>query len=440
MKLNILLVDDDPATIFGFSKYLSQKGYDVKGVSRLSEARQAITSQQFDAVILDLILPDGNGIDLITELRETSPGMAIIVVTGKGDIPVAVEAMRRGAANFLEKPVNMEYLEVFLQKSLEMGALRRRDLTNQRLHKQVQPSFGKGPSMGKVKELASMAAKTDVPVLLQGETGTGKSILARWIHEQSDHISSAFVEVSCSSLRGELLASELFGHVKGAFTSAVQDRQGFIEAANKGTLFLDEIGDMDIGVQAQFLKVIEEKTYRRLGEVKVRKSDFRPICATNKNLQEEVKEGRFRQDLYFRVNSFPILIPPLRERLEDLPELIQHIVNELGAPNAKISGETLKLLKEYSWPGNIRELKNVVERSLILSRSGLLNPEHFPGLEACSAPVFSLQEEGGDLKHQEKEHIMAVLERSGGNKIKAAKALGISKATLYRKLKTFGIS
>jgi DNA-binding NtrC family response regulator len=438
MKPHILIVDDDPATRFGFSKYLSKIEYAVKEASSLAEARKAITSKRFDAVILDLILPDGNGIDWIQELRETCPDIAVVVITGAGDIPVAVEAMRRGADNFMTKPVNMEDLEVFLRKSLEIGTLRRKDLTSRRLEKKVEPYFGKSPVIEEAKELALVAAESDSTILLQGATGTGKSMLARWIHDHSYRNALPFVEVSCSGLKGDLLASELFGHVKGAFTSAVQDRQGLIEVANGGTLFLDEIGDMDLAVQAQFLKLIEEKTYRRLGEVKVRRSDFRLICATNKNLREETKQQRFRQDLYFRVNTFPITIPSLLDRMGDLEELIEHILAQLGSPRYEISPEVMEMLKTYSWPGNIRELSNVLERALILARGEPFQLAHFPGMHHVKSSVGSQQKkEAKDLKDLEEEYIREEIKRFGGDIRKAAQALGISRATLYRKLKKF---
>lgn len=438
MKQHILIIDDDTATRFGFSKYLSKIEYTVKEAASLAEARKAITSKRFDAVILDLILPDGNGIDWIQELRETCPDIAIVVITGAGDIPVAVEAMRRGADNFMTKPVNMEELEVFLRKSLEIGTLRRKDLTSRRLEKKVEPYFGKSPVIEEMRELATVAAESDSPILLQGETGTGKSMLARWIHDHSYRNAEPFVEVSCSGLKGDLLASELFGHVKGAFTSAVQDRQGLIEVANGGTLFLDEIGDMDLTVQAQFLKLIEEKTYRRLGEVKVRKSDFRLICATNKNLKEETNQQKFRQDLYFRVNIFPITIPSLCERLGDFDGLIQHILAQLGSPRYEISPEVSGMLKTYPCPGNIRELSNVLERALILARGEPFRLAHFPGMHHVKSSLESHQKkEPKDLKHMEEEYIREEIKRFGGDIRKVAQELGISRATLYRKLKKF---
>jgi DNA-binding NtrC family response regulator len=436
MKPKILLIEDEEATRFGFTKYLSKSGYIVQEASCLSDAHKALLSQRFDAVLLDLNLPDGNGLEWIIEFRENYPDIPIIVITGFGDIPIAVDAMRRGADNFLTKPVNMQDLDIFLRKSLELGTLRRKNLTSQRLEKKDQIYFGENPAMKKVMNLAALAAKNHSPVILLGETGTGKGILARWLHDNSLCSSAPFVEVNCSNLRGDLLASELFGHARGSFTTAVQDKQGLIEVADGGTLFLDEISDMDIGVQAQFLKVIEEKQYRRVGEVKVRRSEFRLICATNRDLLEETHHGRFRKDLYFRINVLPIVIPPLRERQEDMPGLVLHLLRNLGAPNVKISSEAMQLLKSYPWPGNIRELRNVLERGLLLAYGQSLTPEHFSSLE--SQPVFmSHNKDMNNLENIEEAHIREAVRRFTGDTRKAAESLGISRATLYRKLKKF---
>jgi transcriptional regulator with PAS, ATPase and Fis domain len=280
----------------------------------------------------------------------------------------------------------------------------------------------------------SMAAENDSINLLLGETGSGKGVLAQWVHEHSPRSSGPFVEINCSTLRGELLASELFGHARGAFTSAVQDRQGLIEFADGGTLFLDEIGDMDLAVQAQFLKVIEEKKIRRLGEVKVRNSDFRLICATNKDLLEEVRQGRFRQDLYFRIQVFPVMIPPLRERSEDLPGLIRHVLLTLHSPNPEVSPEVMSLLKAYPWPGNIRELRNVLERASLLAQGRPFDLEHFPGL-VSSRVGDQGQRILRKLDQLEEDYIKSIIERVGGDIDKAIDVLGISKATLYRRLK-----
>lgn len=433
MKPGLLVVDDEQAALFGLSRYLTKAGYQVCGASSLTEGRDILASRRFDAVLLDLFLPDGNGLDWINDLRASCPDSAIIVITGAGDIPMAVEAMRRGADNFLTKPVNMTELDVFLRKSLELSALRRKNSTELRLSRTSQSYFGLSHAMKEVMDLASLAAENESAVLLQGESGAGKGVLARWIYERGSRKAGPFVEINCSSLRGELLASELFGHIRGAFTSAVQDRQGLIEVADGGTLFLDEIGDMDSAVQSQFLKVIEEKSYRRLGDVRLRNSDFRLICATNRDLGEEISSGRFRSDLYFRINLFPISIPPLRRRKEDIPGLSEHILVACGAADIAITDSAMKLLMDYDWPGNLRELKNVLERGVLLSRgAGSLKPEHFPGIGQERVPAGDASV--SRLDDVEKEYIKAAIARFGGDVNKAARELGISRATLYRKL------
>jgi transcriptional regulator with PAS, ATPase and Fis domain len=278
-------------------------------------------------------------------------------------------------------------------------------------------------------------AENDSPLLLQGETGTGKGVCARWVHGHSQRRTGPLLDLNCSTLQGDLLASELFGHAKGAFTSAHQNKQGLIEVADGGTLFLDEIGDMDLPVQAQLLKVIEEKTYRRLGETHNRQSDFRLICATNRDLAAEVKGGRFRSDLFFRINLFPIVLPPLRERPEDITELLRCFLSKAGQAETKVPDDVMDLLRSYSWPGNVRELKNVIERAILLARGGTLNREHFPGFGAGMRDSGGALKRSKGLKDLEKEYLQTLIAESGGDMKKVADALEISRATLYRKLK-----
>lgn len=434
MKPAILLVDDEEDIQFGVAGFLSQKGFSVKGAVSLAEAREALSSRRYDATLVDLKLPDGDGLDLVPEIREASPEMGIVVITGHGDIPLAVEAMRRGADDFLTKPVNMADLEVFLKKTLELGTLRRGRSTQERLARRDEPHLGQSAAMREVVRLASLAAENESPVLIQGETGTGKGMLADWIHQHSGRGTGPFVEVDCSGLRGELLASELFGHAKGSFTSAVQDHRGLVEVADGGTLFLDEIGDMDLGVQARVLKVIEEKHYRRVGESQLRTSDFRVLCATNRALQHDAQAGRFRQDLFFRINVLRIRLPAVREMLDDLPGLVDHLLGVLGSPNSQVPSDAMELLEAYRWPGNIRELKNVLERAVLLAGGAPLSIEEFPGLD-WEEPGALAGEEPWDLSELERDRILQALEHFGGDKSKAARALGISARTLYRRLR-----
>jgi DNA-binding NtrC family response regulator len=437
LKPHILLVDDEPAIQFGFSRFLGNVGFSLESVSTLSAAKDKIHAERFDAILLDMKLPDGNGLEWIREIRPTNPDVAIVLITGHGDIPLAVEAMRSGADHFLTKPVNMTELEVFLRKSLELGALRRETRGSRRLKKTDEPFFGESQVMRKILDMASLGAESDSPILLLGETGTGKGVLARWIHDRSPRTASLFVEINCTSLKGDLLISELFGHAKGAFTSSVSDKQGLIEVADQGTLFLDEIGDMEPGIQSQFLKVIEEKQFRRLGEVKQRSSDFRLICATNLNLIDETEKGRFRKDLYFRIAVFPISLPPLRERIQDLPGWIHYFLNLLGRKQPDPPKEVLDLLERYAWPGNIRELRNVLERAVLISRGKSLGMEHFPGLVPQFHEAASDGSGAVDLESMEEAHIRAVMDRCSGDTKKAAEALGISRASLYRKLEKY---
>ncbi len=430
----ILMVDDEPAVLFGYGRYFAKADYETAEAGTLADARRSVTSRRFDAVLLDLNLPDGNGLEWIRVLREEQPEIAIIVISGQGDVPTAVEAMRLGADNFLVKPVDMDGLHVFLRKSLELSALRRSDRLTQRLKKQAEePSFGRSPAMAKVREALSLMAENDSPVVLTGETGTGKGVCARWIHGHSGRKSGPLLDLNCSTLQGDLLASELFGHAKGAFTSAHQNKQGLIEVADGGTLFLDEIGDMDLPVQAQLLKVVEEKTYRRLGETHSRQSDFRLICATNRDLSEEVKKGRFRSDLFFRINLFPIQLPPLRERTGDIPDLVEFFLARPGYTPEALPGGVMDLLRSYAWPGNVRELKNVLERAVLLARGGKLAQEHFPGIGSPEGSSGQKRPKG--LKDLEKEYIQTLINESGGDMKKVADALEVSRATLYRKLK-----
>ncbi len=434
MKATLLVVDDNETVQNLYRRYLVLAGYEVHSVMRLAEAREALEARRFDAILLDLNLPDGSGMDFVSEIRAVDPSVAIVLITGHGDVPSAVEAMRRGADNFLTKPVDMEALKLFLAKALELGVMRRGQLTRRRMVKLLEPYFGDAPASRRVYEQAEAAARNDSTVVIYGETGVGKGVLARWIHEHSARAKMPFVEVNCSSLRGELLSSELFGHARGAFTSAVEDRQGLIEVADGGTLFLDEIGDMDVAVQAQFLKVIEEKRYRRLGEVKMRTSEFRLICATNQPLERHAAEGVFRRDLFFRINVLPISIPPLREAPENIPGLVRSLLKFLTSREVEVEPDVLPLLQARPWPGNVRELRNAIERALVLSPNRL-KAEHFQSA-AASVPVATAVAEPMKLADLELARIRDAMARFNNDTKKVCEALGLSRATLYRRLAT----
>ena len=431
---NILLVDDDEAVLFGCKSALASAGYLVQTAVSLDDAKKLISSSDFDAVVLDLKLPDGNALDWIPQLKKTHPDLPVIVVTGTGDVPTAVKAMKSGAENYLTKPVETDNLEMALHTALELGDLRRQSRIKRRLDRTTEPFFGASPAITALMKSFKIAAANDTVLLIQGETGTGKGVLAKWIHANSARAREAFVELNCSCLKGDLLRSELFGHMKGSFTSAVSDKEGLIEVADKGTLFLDEIGDMDIAVQSQLLKVIEERTYRRVGENRVRKSDFRLICATNKDLPKETEAGTFRKDLYYRICVFPIAVPPLRDFIEDMAGLAGYFLREFGQKTLTVPQDVLSMLKDYHWPGNIRELRNMLERAVLLAQNEPLVPECFPGLGHSLVSVSTESELPAGLRDVEQEYLRKIVDSCKGDKKKASRMLGISLATIYRKL------
>ena len=429
-------MEDDVACRFGFVGYFSMEGYDVTEAPNLAAASEAVDAQRFDAIILDINLPDGSGIDFIEKVRRSDTSTPIIVTTGSGDIPLAVDAMRGGADNFLTKPIDNQALAVYLQKMLEIGTLKRQRVARQRLEpRSDDAAFGNDPAVRLTLQQARLAASKDCPLLITGETGTGKGKLAAWIHRNSPRSNYEAVEVNCSCLRGELLAREIFGNVRGAFTSADQDRKGLLDVADRGTLFLDEIGDMDPAVQSQFLKVPEDKSYRRMDDVKLLKSDFRLICATHRNLEKLVQSGLFRRDLLYRINLMTLYLPPLRER-DDLADLANGMLCALGAPEIGLPVQVIRIFKDYHWPGNLRELKNILERAVLLANGDALKPEHCANLATTRQGTAI----GSNITiaQAEQAHIEAVWRQSGGDAAEAAKVLGVSRATLYRKLKEIG--
>lgn len=437
MHSRILLVDDEEIVQIGITRYLSSKGYSVSQAFSLSQARSMIEKEVFDAVLLDVKLPDGISLDFIQEITAKFCSTPVIVISGMADVSTAVQAMRMGATNFITKPMEIEGLGLSIQKCLEHEELKKRESRSRRLKKApMEPYFGNSPKWLQIRKFADVASKNDSVVLLTGETGTGKGVLAKWIHENSSRVAGNYVELNCSALRGELLRSELYGHVRGSFTSALKDREGLIEVADNGTLFLDEIGDMELSVQAELLKTIEEKSFRRIGENKIRTSRFRLICATNKKLLKESETGKFRTDLYYRICVFPIELPALRECKEDISGFAENILFSFGYQKFPLDSEVLKYLTDYSWPGNIREMRNILERALLLAQGKDLKIEHFPGLTCKPADIEERIEEC-TLKEVERKHIIRIVNRYDQDLSRASKVLGISLEMLKSKLESY---
>ena len=446
----ILIVDDEKNTREGLKKYLENRNYDVVTAESGEEALRQIEKERPDIVLTDMRMPGMDGVTLLEKIQAKVPEILVILLTAYGTVENAVKAIKMGAFHYLTKPVNLEELELLIKKALTQQSLREE---NRELRKELfRERFEEGKilavseKMKKVLEMVDQVAPSRSTVLLQGESGTGKELLAHRIHEMSPRRSQTFLAVHCAALTETLLASELFGHEKGAFTGAAERKIGRFEIANGGTLFLDEVSEIPLEMQVKLLRVLQEGEFERVGGTKTIRVDVRLICATNKNLSQEVKAGRFREDLFYRINVILIKVPPLRERPQDIRPLVDYFIKSLSRSNGKViesvDPEVYKKMGSYSWPGNVRELKNVVERMVVLSRDKLLTavnlPEDFkPGENSFTDPPTGLNPEISNLQDMEKELIRLKLQECRGNKSKAAKRLGISRRTLYRKIQEY---
>ena len=446
LKHKILLIDDEPSVRAPIRRYLEAHGFEVQEAPTLQSGEASFRADRPDLAVLDFMLPDGDALDLLPRLRATDPEVPLIVLTGHGSIDLAVRTVKEGAEHFLTKPVELAALVALIERTLEQQRTRRRDQAARRVQGSVG---GPDPFLGTTSAIAALAAEaqlavtSDSPVLIHGETGSGKGVLARWLHERGARGEEAFVDINCAGLSRELLESELFGHAKGAFTGALAEKKGLLEVAHRGTLFLDEIGDMDLALQPKLLKALEEKRFRRLGEVVERRVDVRLVAATNQDLAELVREKRFRADLYYRINTLVLRVPPLRERTADVPllagALLRRLCQEMGRPELELAADAVEALVAHSWPGNVRELKNVLERAVLACQGRQLLRRHlrFEG----GSPLAAVSLDGPDLTLEELErrHIERVLDHEKGHVVAAAERLGIPRSTLYQKLKAFGI-
>jgi DNA-binding NtrC family response regulator len=447
---SLLLVDDDPQIVNLLSKFFEREGWTVHRAAEASACAEIYERERPDVVILDLDLPGLSGLRLLEVLLTRDADATIIMLTGHGDIATAVEAMRLGAENFLTKPVELAHMAQAAQRAYEKVELRRRNRFWQ--EKQIETTdvaaLGRSAAMRELGRHIELLAGSDTTVLLLGETGTGKGWTAHAANAQSTRASGPLVEINCAGLSATFLDSELFGHEKGAFTDAKEQKRGLFELAHTGTIFLDEIGDLAPELQPKLLKVLESRKFRRLGGTREIEVDVRLIAATNHDLEAQVKEGKFREDLYYRLSVLPIRLPPLRKRgRDDIADLAVRMLldlrRRLGRGPLKFSAEAMAVISQYSWPGNIRELRNVLERALIMApEAEVLLPAHLPP-EIFSAPST---ESGAavdvnlPLEEVEKRHIIRVLAHHNDNRSRAARTLGISRATLYEKLHKYGLS
>jgi two-component system response regulator HydG len=450
-KPKILVVDDEASHRIMLRAVLTQDGYEVTEAADGTEAIRAVEKEAFDIILLDIRMTNMDGIEALTEIRKISPLVPVLIMTAYASVKTAVEALKAGAFDYMTKPLDIEEVKILIEKALEHYHLRAENLTlKERLGDRFDFSriIGRSAKMKILLDTLAMVAPSDATVLIMGESGTGKEVAANAIHHNSPRAGQPFIKVSCAALPETLLESELFGHEKGAFTGAVSRREGRFQLAHRGTIFLDEVGEMSPAIQTKLLRVLQEKEFEPLGSARTIKVDIRVIAATNKDLIKEVREGRFREDLYYRLNVVPITMPPLRERKEDIPPLADHFLAVYREKNRKpmkgISGKALDLLVRYDWPGNIRELENCIERAVIMAKEEMITPVDFPPqIQRLSGE----EEKGGfaipsgiSLEAMERELIVKTLAETGGNRTRASEILGINRRTLQNKLKEYGIN
>ena len=449
-----MVIDDEPLMRVTIQDALIAEGYEVVTAETGRKGLDLFRDNQTDILVTDLKLPDMDGIQVLKEVKTRNPETHVIVITAYGSIDSAVTAMKEGASDYLTKPFSMDELLLIARRLLRIKELEEENLL---LRKKVEERYGleglvgKSPQMLKVYDLIETVSKTDATILIMGESGTGKEVVANAIHLQSPRKGRPFVKVNCAALPETLLESELFGHEKGAFTGALKQRKGRFEMADGGTLFLDEVGDISPGVQVKLLRVLQERQFERVGGNETLSVNVRMICATQRDLKEEIRKGTFREDLYYRLNVVPIVLPPLRERREDILLLVDHFADKfskkMGREITGLSGDAKTLLLRYPFPGNIRELENMLERAIALIKGKVIEVEDLPE-EVCGGetPVRNICEKiraskplSSATRIFEKEYIQSVLERTKGKKGQAAEILGISRKTLWEKIKDLEI-
>jgi two-component system nitrogen regulation response regulator NtrX len=440
----VLIVDDEEGIRESISGILEDEGYEVITSGTGEDALGLIREHSPDLVLLDIWLPGIDGIQTLQEIKAFRPGIPVIMISGHGNIEIAVKATREGAYDFLEKPLSLDRVLISATRAVERRTLEEENITLRQDMGKKWKLVGDSGKIRLLREHIRMIAKGNSRVLVLGESGTGKELIARLLHEDSDRAGRPFIEVNCAAIPQELIESELFGHEKGSFTGAFERKKGKFELADEGTLFLDEVGDMSPSTQAKVLRVIETQEFQRVGGSKNIKVDVRIIAATNKDLSEEVRNGTFREDLFYRLNVIPIHVPPLRERKEDIPALIEHFLEHLAAEYRqkpkKITPEALKLLESYDWPGNIRELRNMTERLVIMTPSQTIEKKNIILGESDTPDYFAIRTLREARDAFEKTFIIRRLEENNWNISKTAEILQIERSNLHKKIKAYAIS
>ena len=449
MSDHILIVDDEKGILDALSAVLDDEGYTVSTAENGSEALKKIKDDTPSVILLDVWLPDIDGLEILREIRSAYPGVAVIVMSGHGTIETAVRATKLGAYDYIEKPLSMERVHLIVKHAIEQQRL---ELENVQLKGRIEKWYeiiGESPSMRSLKEQIMVVGRSNSRVLITGENGTGKELIARSVHRASQRADKPFIAVNCAAIPETLIESELFGHEKGAFTGAVSVQRGKFEIADSGTLFLDEIGDMSLNTQAKVLRVLQEQEFQRVGGTRNIRVDVRLITATNKNLSDEIKKGAFREDLFYRINVIILNAPPLRERKEDIPLLAEHFLNEVireqGLKDKRLTDQSIELMKGYDWPGNVRELRNLMERVAIMTAGDRINPADLSIIAGAQQQnVSTLINAGtGSLKDAragfERYFILEKLRENKWNITKTAEDLKIERSNLHRKIKLLGI-